>query len=1647
MKPKFAVSLFAAASILLSSFTAVKAEEPLPEYPTGDMEEIIAHEIAEDSDIDFDFEIVPDFSLESVGVFDQDGGDYAYRDFSHLSNPSGRRQMYNELYSLCNNFMRSSQDVDSEEIRYSDGSTAYVCIIDEVSLSDYDLDSVEGMEVYCMFKQEHPEYYWLSNTLLYNSEVQYIVIDSDYADGSERRRLKRYMENTAEELLDGIDPNDEIYIIARELHDRIAYLVDYGYDAYGEPLSTAYAHNIVGVLDGDNSTMPVCEGYAKTYQLLLNYLDIENITVRGYAGGGSHRWNAVQLEDGNYYLVDITWDDQTDSLGRVIYTYFMSDWSNWSDRRPYSDKSTGAYYQYTLPDFPRYAAEPPKYTLSYNANGGTGAPAAQEVEWRDYARIPNQTPTRDGYNFLGWSTSRTAQTADYRAGSSIMVDEDTTLYAVWEKKIIYTLSYDANGGTGAPPAQTAEQGYRLYVSSQVPMRPGYDFLGWSLSSDAQTVDYIADRSITMNSNITLYAVWEKIPIDGNEITVSDALITGDTVTFTVNPQTYNERRGSVFLALYDADGRFIDMAQYSAQRDFDVSFEKQDNYGSVKIFWWLDMKSIYPMAGYKELKLSDIKKFRSINTEYDSGRGSVRIKEADKEVTGAVAGTPITISVSAYGNYIALPPIVTDADGNVIEVTDNVFIMPDSDVNITVTFVRRVAGGYCGTGVEWLLDDNGTLTISGSGVMEDYTEDSRAPWYSYRDKIDIVVIGDGVKRISKNAFADCSRIKRVLINKSVTEIESDAFKGCTDLRRVEYGGTQQEWEELYIGSGNEQLKNAEFIYSSDLSETRKNILDYLRYTKLEDNTVTVTGCSSDIDKIDIPNQIEGLPVTAIGENAFNGCSQLTEITIPNSVSDIGDYAFSGCAIRNIVIPDNVKTISAGMFSGCTNLQSVTMPDSIQEIGSNAFYGCGSIRNITIPESTASIGNYAFYNCYNLNDIIIGGGVESIGEHAFQDCRSLQNVYITDLEKWCNITFAGADANPLYYAQNLYVNDVPVTDLTIPDNVTSISDYAFSGFDALTNVTIPDNVTYIGDSAFSECNGLTNITLGSGVKSIGSGAFEKCVNLDSVRISDMAAYLNISFGSDYSNPMYYADKLYLNDKRVTSADIPEGVTQIPDYAFSGCDSIGNVTIPEGVTSIGSYAFADCSGITELTLPQTAVSFGNNVFSGCSGLTGITINGNVTDAGGSLFEGCSALTDIYVCDYNTVALIAGGSDITSCNVYLNDQLLNNWGKCGDSVVWFLDDEDTLTILGKGDMYDYSNKTIPWQNVQKVIIEEGVTGVGERAFYGCGDLTDITISDSVTKIGRNAFYNTGYYNDDNKWTDGVLCIGKHLITADTRTVATEYVIADETICIGDYAFYNCSGLTGVTIPECVINIGNYAFYDCSGLTGITLPESVVNIGSNAFYGCSGLTDVIIPEGVISIGSNAFYGCSGLTSVTVPISVTSIDKNAFSSCSALTDIYYNGSFESLIKISGCESSDFAKGATVYCDGAEVGDWGKCGDSVYWRVEDDNSRLILSGNGNMTNYYYNYVPWNKYISSINTAIIEDGVTNIGQYAFYGCTALTGVTIPTSVTNIDRNAFYGCSALTDVYYAGDKNDWDRITVQSSNDPLLSANITFDYTWE
>jgi hypothetical protein len=523
-------------------------------------------------------------------------------------------------------------------------------------------------------------------------------------------------------------------------------------------------------------------------------------------------------------------------------------------------------------------------------------------------------------------------------------------------------------------------------------------------------------------------------------------------------------------------------------------------------------------------------------------------------------------------------------------------------------------------------------------------------------------------------------------------------------------------------------------------------------------------------------------------------------------------------------------------------------------------------------------------------------------------------------------------------------------LVIQQGVTSIGDYAFYNCSGLTSVTIPNSVTSIGERAFYSCSGLTSVSIPNSVTSISNYAFYFCSGLTSVTIPNSVTSISnyafrncsnlttVNFNATHCTTMGSSSSpVFSGCSSLSTLTIGNNVQNIPASAFYGCSSLTSVIIPNSVTTIDNSAFQNCSSLTTVNFNATnCTSMETSVFSGCSSFSTLTIGNNVQNIPTYAFYGCSSLTSVII-------------------------------------------SNSVTTIGNFAFYNCSGLT-------SVTILNSVTSIGDYAFYGCNGLTSVTIPNSVTSIGYYAFRNTPWFNNQ---SNGVIYINNVLYAyKGTMPNGTTINIQGGTISISPSAFYNCSGLISVTIPNSVTSIGDSAFYNCSGLTSVSIPNSVTSIGASAFYNCSGLTSVTIPHSVTSIGASAFYNCTNLSVV---------NFNA-SNCTTM------GSSSSPV-FGGCSSFS----------------------------------ILNIGNNVQTIPAYAFYGR----SGISFVAIPDSVTTIGNYAFYGCSSLYSIAIPPSVNYLGGGAFRNCTGLNAVYFNA-RNCTVGTYIENSNyySPFSNSSTSF-----
>lgn len=417
-------------------------------------------------------------------------------------------------------------------------------------------------------------------------------------------------------------------------------------------------------------------------------------------------------------------------------------------------------------------------------------------------------------------------------------------------------------------------------------------------------------------------------------------------------------------------------------------------------------------------------------------------------------------------------------------------------------------------------------------------------FYSFSYNVESVTIPDNVRYIGKTTFGSCASLTSLAIGSGVTTIESDGsfglFRGCSSL------------ESITVDENNTVFDSREDCNAIIRTETNE-LFAGCKGTKVPDSVVS------------------------IGTSAFWGCSGLESVVLPDNMESIGKFAFEGCSgLTELIIPDSVTSIGGRAFTNCENLTSVSIGKGITSLETYVFYGCKKLQELTIPNSVTNIGAYAFSNCSSLKNLTIPDSVTNIDEAAFHYCSGLESITVDsnneayDSRNNCNAIISKDGGILIAGCSNT----------KMPDHVTAIGEYAFSGCSGLTELELPGSLKKIRYGAFVGCSGLTELKLPDSLEEIGEQAFYNCSGL-------------------------------------TEIIIPNSVVSIGKVAFSGCSGLTECVISNSVTSIETSVFSNCSSLESITIPDSVTSIGYSAFYNCSSMKSVTIPGSVTNIGSNAF----------------------------------------------------------------------------------------------------------------------------------------------------------------------------------------------------------------------------------------------------------------------------------------------------------------------------------------------------------------------------------------------------------------------------------------------
>ena len=881
-------------------------------------------------------------------------------------------------------------------------------------------------------------------------------------------------------------------------------------------------------------------------------------------------------------------------------------------------------------------------------------------------------------------------------------------------------------------------------------------------------------------------------------------------------------------------------------------------------------------------------------------------------------------------------------------------------------------------------------------------------------------IAEGVTEIPRSLFSNKSLVTGIVIPEGVTTIGNYAFNQCESLTSVTLPSTLETL-------GRNVFEGCSHLTSIDDKSGRfLKTVDGIVYSA--DGTQIVIVLASASGEIRIA---EG--VTEIPYGPFRNNSRITGIIVPEGVTKIADDAFSYCEnLLSVTLPSTLETLGEGVFANCSNLTSIEdksgkflktedgivysadgtkiiavlanasgklqIAEGVAEIPYGLFNNNDRITGIVVPEGVTKIADGAFSYCENLISVTLPSTLESLGENVFDGCSKL-----TSIEDKSG-KFVKILDGIIYSADGTRIIAVTSAsgDIHIAEGVTEIPDWLFQNNNRITSVVIPEGVIIIGNFAFGWCQNLVSVTLPSTLETLGENVFDSCSSLTSVE-DKSGKFLKVVDGVVYSGDGTKITAVL--ESASGEIRIAEGVTEIPAWSFFNSRRITSIVIPEGVTSIGNWAFNNCKSLVSVTLPSTLEALGESVFEGCDNLT------SIVDKSGKFL------------------------------------------KTADGIVYSVDGTKIIAILASasGDIHIAEGVTeIPAllfsgnSRVTSVVIPEGVIRIGDQAFYWCENLTSVTLPSTLRILGESVFDGCHQLSDiTDKSGQCLKTINGIVYSADGTQIIAVLTSASGEICIAEGVteipselFYDNSRVTSIVIPEGVTKIGDRAFGWCENLTSITLPSTLQTLGENVFDNCPQLTNIVdrsgkfiktvdgivysadgtqliavltsasgeihIAEGVTEIPSSLFSTNSRVTSIVVPEGVIEIGYFAFSGCTNLTSVTLPSTLETL------RDSAFIECPSLASIEDRSGKFLKVVDSLVYSM--DGTQLIavlasVSGEVHIAEGVTE-IPDRLFSKNlrVTSVVVPEGVTSIWFGAFYECTNLTSITLPSTLEMIEEEA-------------------------------------------
>ncbi len=890
-----------------------------------------------------------------------------------------------------------------------------------------------------------------------------------------------------------------------------------------------------------------------------------------------------------------------------------------------------------------------------------------------------------------------------------------------------------------------------------------------------------------------------------------------------------------------------------------------------------------------------------------------------------------------------------------------------------------------------------------------------------------VVIPEGITTIGSYAFLNCSKITTLRLPHTLSHVKTSAFFNCS-----------------YLSKGKFIIDDLAWWCGIVFDNSNANPVYFAKHIYSDENT--------EITEAVIP---EG--VTAIGDYAFNKCEGITAVSLPSSLTTIGENAFAYTGLVSVDFPESLTEIKKQAFNRCSDLKSVTIPEGVVSIGYYAFSHCG-ITSLTLPSTIRSM-DHSFYSCSDLAQLTLSEGITSLG-YSFSYIDALTSVHIPS-----TVILKGD-----------FTNCPNLASVTIAEGATVVN--GFNECDKLASIVIPSTVTKI--NGLLRCPSLRSITIPKAVNDI--NGFKNCTALEKVVIEDLEAWCRISFSStnDY-NPQYYAKHLFLGDNEIINLVIPETITKLRAFVFNNLTSITTVRIPGSVTNISGDAFRDCSGVEHVFCSADPMSL---TWNGKGFKPDKATLFHVTDV--ELWKTKFPDANVtFVGDMTTITYTAS-QRVAQFDVYSNFT-----GASAVSTHEYDSETEQGVVVYAGRVTALSENALYGCNsLASIALPEGIRALGSGALGNCGSLATVILPSTIETIAAGAFTNSNniadiycfanpadvawygnnstsqfkpdkctvfHVNDVTAWQQtfpdanvtfaggmtaftytatekitafealkkfaGATDIVSHVFSSDTGEGTVIY--KGEVTALNSNCFSR-SKLVSIVIPPSVTRLEISAFDQCTELISVSLPESINYIDSYVFYRCYKLSSISIPKAVSILHSFTFADCQSLQSVTIHDGVNRIFGSCFSGCTALKSVvlgrYINKQLSDNV-FSGCTALEEIRLVTQ----VPFPNFGTAYDNTFAGVDTDNCVLYVPRwqkeiyqNADVWREFSNIEEWEPYWWPLRGDVNIDWIVNSGDISALYRAILSGEPNPYCDINGDGQLNTGdVSALYGIILSGD----------------------------